>query len=84
MLHRLNFAIDRLPLFELPEVRKFHDLPPVERGKMNPGTLHALSIAGLATAASGWDALIYEPSEVCEAFIRLALDRPDRASRASA
>lgn len=74
MFHRLVTVIETLPAFEVQEVRKFNDIPPDDRSKMNTSTLQALMTAGLANALSGYGCLVYKPSEVCEVFVRLNLD----------
>jgi hypothetical protein len=76
MFHRLNYAIERLPWFEVPDIRRFYEMPPPERfATMNKNTLSDFASAGLATPASAYGGIAYEPNSVCEAFLRLDLDR---------
>jgi len=75
MLHRLNNSIERIPLFEIPNLRKFSDAPPKQRLDFNPSSLQAFMNAGLAVVGSGYGALVYKPSDVCSTFIDLDLDR---------
>jgi hypothetical protein len=75
MLHRLNNSIERIPLFEIPNIRRFNDASPEQRLKFNPTSLQAFVSAGLATVGSGYGALIYEPNDACAAFLALNLDR---------
>jgi hypothetical protein len=75
-LNRLNFAIERLPHYEVKNLRKFHTDPLEERiGTAENLTLGALFNAGLATATSGYDAVVYKPTKVCDIFIELNLDK---------
>lgn len=74
MLNRLNVATESLPSFEVHQVRQFHGMQQEDRANMNVVTLQALMTAGLASAVSGWGCLVYQPSEVCEAFLKLNLD----------
>jgi hypothetical protein len=74
MLNRLHHAIQQLPHFELRTVRVFHDSSPEERVKMSVDSLQALAAAGLARPLSAWGGLVYEPSDVCSAFVSLDLD----------
>ena len=75
MLHRLNNSIERIPLFEIPNLRKFSDAPPKQRLNFNPSSQQAFVNAGLAVVGSGYGALVYEPNDVCSTFIELNLDR---------
>jgi hypothetical protein len=75
MLNRLNHAIERMPHFDIGHVRAFHDSTPEVRMSIPTPTFTSLTSAGLANPTSGWDALGYEPTEVCKAFISLELDR---------
>lgn len=74
MLHRLNAAIESLPFYEIPNVRTYFDAEPKERLEIPANTLQAIMMAGLATAASGWGSLVFEPTDVCEKFLELGLD----------
>ena len=74
MLNRLHHAIQQLPHFEQKIVRRFHDATPEERTKMSGDSLNALAVAGLARPLSAWDAIVFEPSDVCRAFVSLNLD----------
>lgn len=74
MLHRLNYAIERLPSADVGAVREFRDQTPNERTKLSVVTLQSLMNAGLANAVSGFGSLVYEPNEVCEGFLQLNLD----------
>jgi hypothetical protein len=73
MLNRLNNAIEKLPHYEIKAVRLFHSATVEERRDIAGTTLGALTAAGLTNLASGWDALIYEPNAVCNAFVAIGL-----------
>lgn len=75
-LHRLNHAVDRLPFYEIDTVRKIHEAFTTE-GKTDAGkdTYYALENAGLMYATSGFGGLAYKPSDLCQVFIDLDLDR---------
>lgn len=75
MLSRLNVAVERLPHYEINQVRPFFDASREERHSFNELTLNAFVNAGLATQSSAWDAIVYKPTAVCEAFVQLQLDR---------
>lgn len=77
MLHRLNYAIDRIPSYEINKVRRIHEMSDEERLEANMATLQALLNAGLVNVASGFGALVYEPNDLCEVFLALNLDRTD-------
>jgi hypothetical protein len=74
-LHRLNNTIDRLPFYEIDTVRKLDTTS--KDGKFDAGedTRHALENAGLIYAASGYGALVYKPTDLCQVFLELELDR---------
>ena len=74
MLHRLNNSIERIPLFEIPSIRRFSDATREQRLEFNATSLQALVNAGLAIVGSGYGALVYEPNDVCAAFLALNLD----------
>jgi hypothetical protein len=73
MLNRLNHAIERLPHYEIQSVPAFYAALQEARMEMSPTTLNSLVMAGLATPLPGWDALVYEPNDVCETFVALGL-----------
>ncbi len=73
MLSRLNHAIDRLPQYEVRRVREFFSASPAARQTMPVSTLNALMTAGLASQVSGFSALAYQPTSICEAFVSLGL-----------
>ena len=75
MLHRLNHAIERIPHFEIPNIRVFNDMAPDDRLNFNASSLQTFVNAGLATVGSGFGALVYQPNEVCEKFLSLGLDK---------
>lgn len=76
MLHRLNNAIEHLPAHEMMQVRLFHEgRNPEERRELSLITLQALLNVGFANVISGYGALVYEPNEVCDAFVKLNIDR---------
>lgn len=82
-LNRLNFAIDQIPFFEIDNVRKARDQF-LELKKANPEIggllsdnsphLQILERTGLFSAISGWGALVYCPTDLCEMFLNLGLD----------
>ena len=74
MLHRLNNSIERIPLFEIPSIRRFSDATREQRLEFNATSLQALVNAGLAIVGSGYGALVYEPNDVCAVFLALNLD----------
>ncbi len=74
MLHRLNRAVELVPLHDLSELRKFCEAKEDERGGPIV-SLQALHAAGLLDAASAWGGIAYLPNEVSEAFLGLDLDR---------
>ena len=75
MLHRLNNAIERIPHFEIPNIRVFNDMTPDDRLRFNASSLQAFVNAGLATLISGYGKLVYKPNEVCEKFLSIGLDK---------
>lgn len=76
MLHRLNRAIELVPLHELPELRTFCEAD--EQARDAPiATLQALLAAGLLDAVSGYGALVFQPNAISAAFLELNLDRLD-------
>ncbi len=75
MLNRLSHAIQQLPHFEISTVRTFHDATLEQRMEISVESLGALTAAGLANPTSGFGRLVYEPSEVCKAFVKLNIDR---------
>ena len=63
MLSRLNFAVERLPHYDIKQVRPFFDSSAEERQTLNELTLNSLVNAGLAALFSGWNALIMSPRQ---------------------
>jgi hypothetical protein len=75
-LHRLNNAIDRLPFYEIDAVRKIHEMVKTEgKAVASDATYHALENAGLMYAGSAWGGLVYRPTDLCQVFVDLDLDR---------
>lgn len=74
-LHRLNFAVDRLPSYEINAVRKFHDMPAEARLNANESTSQVLQNAGLVRSASAFGSLQHLPTDLCKIFITLNLDQ---------
>ena len=74
-LNRLNMAIERIPSYEISRVREFFDMSPKERLRGDELTWQALVGAGLAIVVSGYGALIFEPTAICDDFLRLDLDQ---------
>jgi hypothetical protein len=74
MLHRLNYAVERIPVHEITALREFCDKKPEERDS-SVLTLQTLQVAGLLNSQSAWGGLVYEPNEVAGQFLRLELDR---------
>ncbi len=70
-----ELVLGHLGVREIQHVRTFGESPPEVRLGLSAPTLGALTTAGLANPTSAWDAIGYEPTVVCEAFLRLALDR---------
>lgn len=80
MLHRLFHAVEHLPAFAIPEVRRFAESFPPDRGAdatTNTIAQLYLGMAGLAVPQSSFDALTYDPTPVATAFLRLDLDRQE-------
>jgi len=80
MLHRLFHAVEHLPAFAIPEVRRLAESFPPDRGAdatTNTIAQLYLGMAGLAVPQSSFDALTYDPTPVAAAFIRLELDRQE-------
>lgn len=77
MFKLLNFAIERLPSFEIGSVRKFKNFPPplAEKIGVDDRALQMLVNAGLAVALSAASGMAYKPTDVCEQFLRLNLDK---------
>ena len=75
MLHRLNNAIERIPVMEVKNIRKFSDASQENRNEFDPISRQAFVNAGLACVFSGFGALVYEPNDVCSSFLELELDR---------
>ena len=75
LFHRLNHAIERIPFFEIDEVRRIYELSTQDKIEASDATLQALDNAGLMYAASGWGGLVYRVSDLCQAFVELDLDR---------
>jgi hypothetical protein len=73
--HRLNNAIDRLPFYEIDTVRKIHAMSKDGKFDASDATYYALENAGLMRAVSGFGALVYHPSDLCQVFVDLDLDR---------
>lgn len=74
--HRLNNAIDKLPFYEIDSVRQIHTLS--EDGRLDDAKgidYHALENAGLMHVLSGYGGLVYRPSDLCQVFVDLDLDR---------
>lgn len=75
IFNRLLAAIEALPSFEIDTVRRFSDATPEERLSMPVESLQTLVNGGFATAASAFDALVFDPNATCKAFVDLNLDR---------
>jgi hypothetical protein len=75
MLHQLFHAVEHLPAFAIPAVRKFREGPRVSGNDVT--TQLYLGMAGLAVPQSSFDALTYDPTPIAEAFLRLDLDRQE-------
>lgn len=76
-LHRLNYAIERIPFYEIDMVRKVHTMSKQEKIEASEATFHALENAGLMHAATTWGGFVYQPSELCQIFVDLDLDRTE-------
>lgn len=74
MLHRLVYAVEQLPAFEIASLRQFCEGTPVER-KAHITTRQVLMTAGLLVAASTFGGPSYNPTPVAMEFLRLELDR---------
>lgn len=75
MLHRLNNAIEGIPVMEVKNIRKFSDTSQKMEDEFDPISLQAFVNAGLANVFSGFGGLIYKPNDVCSSFLELELDR---------
>jgi len=75
-LHRLNYAIERIPFYEIDMVREVLRMWREEKKiDASEATFHALENAGLMTASPGYGGLVYQPSDLCQKFVDLDLDR---------
>jgi hypothetical protein len=75
MLHRLNFTIERLPVYAIAEVASFATRDPRKRADLSVTTLLDFVNSGLASIGSPLGGLSYLPTDVCMAFVRLDLDK---------
>ncbi|MCU0754166.1 MAG: hypothetical protein MUE46_03465 [Xanthomonadales bacterium] len=75
MLLRLNVAIERVPNYEIKNIRPFNNDGKTGCPQLDDVSIHAFLSAGLARVRSGYNGSIYEPTEVCSAFVSLELDR---------
>lgn len=76
MLNRLNHAIETLPFYEIDSIRRVHEtFKREEKTDERPETYHALENAGLMKAESAWGGMVYLPTDLCEVFVGLELDR---------
>jgi hypothetical protein len=73
MFHQLVHAIEHLPVFAIPAVRKFSLTNPPNLGAETAIQLY-FGMAGLAVPQTSWDGTAYDPTPVAEAFLRLELD----------
>jgi hypothetical protein len=78
MLQRLIGALERLPTFEIDQVRRFvntiNNKP--ERDRIDPESIQALINAGLTWSMSGplGGNITYNPNRTCSMFVELNLD----------
>jgi hypothetical protein len=78
MLQRLIAAIERLPAFEIDQVRRFvntiNNTP--ERDRIDPESVQALINSGLTWSTSGplGGTISYNPNRTCLMFVELNLD----------
>lgn len=76
MFHQLVHAIEHLPAFAIPELRRFSYSNPPNLGAEVTTQLY-FGMAGLAVPQTDWDGKTYDPTPVAEAFLRLELDRQE-------
>lgn len=74
VLQRLNLAIERLPYFEIDNIRKFRNAEKDARREMDEATLYNLIYAGLVKEIPGYGKSSYVPTELLEIFLQLDLD----------
>ncbi|NTU50716.1 MAG: hypothetical protein HGA87_07595 [Desulfobulbaceae bacterium] len=75
MLHRLNNAIERIPVMEVKNIRTFRDSAPKMQKEFDPISLQAYVNSGLAEVCWAFNGLRYDPNDVCSSFLELELDR---------
>lgn len=76
MFHQLAHAIEHLPAFAIPELRRFSYTNPPNFGAETALQLY-FGMAGLAVPQSSFDGNTYDPTPVAEAFLQLELDRQE-------
>jgi hypothetical protein len=74
-LRRLLVAIERLPSFDIDELREFAESTIEEQGATDQHFLISLVNAGLAQNNGGWDGGVTVPTRLCALFLQLDLDR---------
>lgn len=75
VLNRIIVAIEQLPSFELKNVRSFKEASCEERAKYENVTMQYLANSGFAIPVSAYDGMAYLPSDLCNTFIDLSLDK---------
>jgi hypothetical protein len=74
-LRRLNHTIERIPAYDITFVRKFAEATAEARIEIPNIILNQLAMAGLANPVSAWDGMVFVPTEICEKFLELNLDK---------
>jgi hypothetical protein len=74
MLHRLCGAVERIPVFEIPTLRRFCETIAERRQESTP-TLQNLQGAGLLNASAAYGGMSFEENEVAKVFLALGLDQ---------
>jgi hypothetical protein len=74
-LHRLNYAVERIPFFEIDNVRGILNMLKGKTLAADEATLHAMVNAGLLSTVSAWSGISYEATALCQLFIDLDLDK---------
>lgn len=77
-LHRLNNAIERLPFYEIDSARTVFEMPPNGNEELGECSYQALESAGLVSASAAFGGMHYQPTNLCQVFVQLDLDRVGR------
>jgi hypothetical protein len=73
-LHRLIYAVERIPVHEIDSVREYLASTPLARDTMNQESLQALIAAGLAFDGGGWTE-VRTANRTTDLFVEFGLDQ---------